>query len=103
MLGNRSRSAARFLRSRHRHQNGLRAKKEKKKEGEEAKVQEGTDGVGKHFFLDVLSEDGRKRSSGREDLTRSAREGSRPMKNHARASLRNIPRLTVVPKTAKAD
>jgi len=30
----------------------------KKKKRKEAKVQEGTDGVGKHFFLDVLSEDG---------------------------------------------
>lgn len=77
MLGNRSRGAARFLRSRHRHQNGLRTKEREKKDSEEAKVQEGTDGVGKHFFLDVLSEDSRKRSSGREDLTRSAGESSR--------------------------
>ncbi|KAL0116792.1 hypothetical protein PUN28_010009 [Cardiocondyla obscurior] len=64
----------------------LREKKEKKKEkkkieeGKEAKVQEGTDGASKHFFLDVLSEDGtseKTESGGREDLTRSPRESPR--------------------------
>lgn len=76
--------------------------REKKKA---AKVQESTDGVGKHFFLGVLSEDGTSEKAeqwaGRLDVF-APRESSK-MKNHACASLRNILRSTVFPKTAKAD
>lgn len=77
----------------------------KRKEKKAAKVQEGTDGVGKHFFLGVLSENGTSEKAeqwvGRLDAF--APGESSKMKNHACASLRNILRSTVIPKTAKAD
>jgi len=52
----------------------------------EAKVQESTDGVGKHFFLGVLSEDSTSEKAeqwaGRR-LTRSPQESPKKMKNYA--------------------
>lgn len=60
--------------------------------------------MGKHFFLGVLSENGTSEKAeqwvGRLDAF--APGESSKMKNHACASLRNILRSTVVPKTAKA-